>query len=128
MWLNGKNILFGINDILSSILSIKEKKLGACLVSLDFFKAYDRVCISYLLKVMRKMNFGSCFVSWIKMLHDGAQTSFILKTVTEAIFLTFSIRQGDPIAMILFIIYIEPLLVHLVHHKFLRHIAMMSTS
>ena len=32
-----KNILFGVNNILSSLLFIKQKKLGACLISLDFF-------------------------------------------------------------------------------------------
>ena len=44
------------------------------------------------------------------MLHEGAQTKFILKKLTDAIDVTFSIRQGDPLSMILFIIYIEPFL------------------
>lgn len=38
---------------------------------------------------------------------------FILNGLTEAIKLTFSFRQGDPISMILYLIYIEPLLVML---------------
>ena len=44
------------------------------------------------------------------MLHEGARTRFILSGLTRAVELLFSIRQGDPLAMILYIIYIEPLL------------------
>ena len=108
-----KNILFGVNNILSSLFFIKQKKLGACLISLDFFKAYDRVMIDFLLVVMKKMNFSSKFCSWVKMLHAGAKTRFILQFLSSAINVSFSIRQGDPLAMILYIIYIEPLLLFL---------------
>ena len=105
-----KNILFGVSNILSSIMSVKQNELQACLISLDFFKAYDRVLLDFLVKVMKKMNFGDTFVSWILMLHKGARTRFILGFLTSAIEVTFSIRQGDPLAMILYIIYVEPLL------------------
>ena len=44
------------------------------------------------------------------MLHEGARTRFILEILTRAIEVKFSIRQGDPLAMILYIIYSEPLL------------------
>ena len=44
------------------------------------------------------------------MLHDGATTRFILNFLTNPIRVLFSIRQGDPLSMILYIIYIEPLL------------------
>ena len=79
----GKNILFGVNNILSSILYVKSKRKKACLLSLDFFKAYDRVLLGYLLKVMKRMNFGEIFCKWILMLHEGAMTRFILKDLTD---------------------------------------------
>ena len=91
-------------------LGCKAKKSQACLLTLDFFKAYDRVFLNYLIKVMKKMNFGTLFTSWISMLHEGATTRFIIAGLTRAIQLFFSIRQGDPIAMLLYIIYVEPLL------------------
>ena len=56
------------------------------------------------------MNFGPLFVNWIQMLHEGATTCFILDSLTASILVSFSIRQGDPLAMLLYIIYIEPLL------------------
>ena len=87
--------------------------MGACLISLDYFKAYDRVLVSFLLLVMNKMGFGPKFCNWIKMLHDDAKTKFILSGLTTAIDICFSIRQGDPLSMILYIIHIEPLLTHI---------------
>ena len=64
-----KNILFGVNNILSSLFYVKSKKQKACLLSLDFFKAYDRVVLDYLLKVMIKMNFSPKFCEWIRGRH-----------------------------------------------------------
>ena len=106
-----KNILFGVNNVISSILYSNQKHIGACLLSLDFFKAYDRVFLPFLLKVMEAMGFGGTFCSWVEMLHLGARTRFILRKLTRSISVSFSIRQGDPIAMLLYIIYIEPLLI-----------------
>ena len=108
-----KNILFGVSNVISSVLAVKQKRGQACLISLDFFKAYDRVMLSFLLKVLEAMNFGALFISWISMLHEGARTCFILEFLTQSIDVKFSIRQGDPIAMLLYILYVEPLLVHL---------------
>ena len=108
-----KNILFGVSNILSTIFYVNKKKSKGCLLSLDFHKAYDRVYIPFLLAVMKKMGFGPKFCSWIKMFHHGAKTRFILKNLTRAIEVSFSIRQGDPIAMLLYILYIEPLLMYI---------------
>ena len=105
-----KNILFGVHNILSGILNVKQKKSEACLLTLDFFKAYDRVLLDFLIKVMKRMNFSDKFTDWILMLHDGASTRMILTRLTRAIQLRFSIRQGDPLAMLLYILYVEPLL------------------
>ena len=108
-----KNILFGVSNILSSVMFANQKKRKACLMSLDFFKAYDRVLLSFLVKVMQKMGFSSKFCAWIEMLHEGAKTRFLLRRITRAIELSFSIRQGDPLAMLLYIIYVEPLLMYI---------------
>ena len=105
-----KNILFGITNIVSSVEYVNLHKVPAFLVSYDMYKAYDRVMLSYLVKVMQAMEFPSTFVDWILMLHEGATTSFILGFLTDPIKVLFSIRQGDPLSMLLYIIYIEPLL------------------
>ena len=64
------------------------------MISLDFFKAYDRVFIGYLLEVMKRMKFGAKFCAWIKMLHQGAKTRLILGDLTEAINVSFLNQAG----------------------------------
>ena len=108
-----KNILFGVNNIISTMMDVQKRRLQAALLSFDLFKAFDRVFVVFLLKVMKAMNFSEKFCDWIAMLHKGAKTRFILDFLTEEIELSFSIRQGDPLSMLLFIIYVEPLLMYL---------------
>ena len=105
-----KNILFGISNIISSVEYAHLHAIAAYLSTYDMYKAYDRVMLSYLVKVMLAMNFPLEFVDWVFMLHLGATTRFILNFLTDPIDVLFSIRQGDPLSMLLYIIYIEPLL------------------
>ena len=79
------------------------------LVSYDMYKAYDRVMLSYL-EGHAGHGVSCYFINWVLMLHEGAATRFILKFLTDPINVLFSIRQGDPLSMVLYIIYIEPLL------------------
>ena len=72
------------------------------------FKAYDRVMLTYLVKVMEAMDFPRTFIDWNLMLHEGATTRFILNVLTDPIDVLFSIRQGDPLSMLLYVIYIGP--------------------
>ena len=105
-----KNILFGISNTISSIEYANLHKVHSFLISLDMFKAYDRVMLAYLAQVLVAMDFPGKFIDWILMLHEGATTRFILNFLTDPIKVLFSIRQGDPLSMLLYIIYIEPLL------------------
>ena len=105
-----KNILFGVSSIISSIDYVNAHNVPAYIGSFDMFKAYDRVLLIYLSRVMKAMEFPDRFISWVMMLHEGATTSFLLNFLTDPIRVLFSIRQGDPLSMILYIIYIEPLL------------------
>ena len=82
-------------------------------MSLDLFKAYDRVNLSYLQSVMEGMHILDVFIHWVLMLHDGAKTRLLLEFVSKLINLTFSVRQGDPVAMILFLLNVEPLLLRM---------------
>jgi hypothetical protein len=46
-------------------------------------------------------------------LHTAASAAFMLHSLSPALIITFSLRQGDPLAMLLFVIHIQPLLVRL---------------
>ncbi len=64
-------------------------------------------------RVLEAMGFGLIFTGWVATLHWDASASFLLHGVSPALAILFSIRQGDPLAALLFIIYIEPFLVRL---------------
>ena len=110
----GPNIQTGVHNILSTIEFVNQRNLPGALLSFDLSKAFDRCFIPFVCKVMKKMNFPDKFINIIKDMHEDITTCFILNGLSPEISLTFSIRQGDPIAMNLFTMYMEPFLVNLV--------------
>ena len=62
---------------------------------------------------MKHMRFGEKFVRLIEDSHQNISTRFILNDLTPEIWLSFSFQQGDPISILLYLIYKEPLLVYL---------------
>ena len=108
-----KNILSGVHNILSTIEYVKQKQIPAALLSFDMDKAFDRCYIPYVCRVLKHMNLSDSFINIIQDMHAGISTQFILARLTDPISLTFSIRQGDAIAMLLYIVYMEPFLMAL---------------
>jgi len=111
----GRSIFDGILAILSTAEELRRRREPGFLLNLDLFHAYDRVCLPFLDKVMDKMNFGQQFRSWVATLHKGATATFLLHRHSRPVPILFSVRQGDPLAMLLFLIQIEPLLATLLH-------------
>ena len=106
-----ENIHKGISDILASIEYINYHNLPAYMVSFDIQKAYDKTYINFICDVMEKLNFGANVISWIKTMHHNISCKFILgNTYSNSIQLLVSLRQGDPMAMFLFLINLLPLL------------------
>ena len=109
-----ENILFGVTDLISSISYSNLNNINSFLVSYDIFKAFDKTNVPFVLKVMEKMKFGPNFLFWIKSLYSNISTSFILpNSISEFIDILFSVRQGEGLAMPIFLINIEPLLLKL---------------
>jgi hypothetical protein len=64
-------------------------------------------------RVLEAMGFGQIFRRVMATLHMGATASFLLQRITRALPITFSIRQGDPIAMLLYAVQLQPFLLRL---------------
>ena len=106
-----KNILTGAYDLIATIDFVNKHKKQAYIASYDQVKAYDRASVQFLLKVMERMSFPKQFQDWIEMLHKEATTCLILPDgLSRKITVTFSFRQGDPIAMNCYTLTQEPLL------------------
>ena len=109
----GRSIFDGPASILSSAEYLHRHQKPGYLMSLDFFHAYDRVSLSWVDKVMEAMGFGTIFRGWVATLHRDVSAAFLLHNISPFILILFSIRQGDPLAALLFVIYLEPFLVRL---------------
>jgi hypothetical protein len=92
---------------------VRLRKRKTFLLNLDFYHAYDRVCLSFVDRVLAAMGFGDGFRGVVATLHRGATASFLLHRITPEVPITFSIRQGDPIAMLLYNIQLQPYLLRL---------------
>ena len=66
-----KNILCGVSNIMSSVDYVNAHNVPAFIGTFDMFKAYDRVLLDYLVRVMKAMKFPDKYIGWILMLHDG---------------------------------------------------------
>jgi exonuclease III len=90
--------------------------MGNAIVGVDFEKAYDLVNRDVLWRIMEVMGYPSTFVRWLQTMYSIAGISILNGTeVAGEIHDIQSIRQGCPISMHLFVLYIEPLLVRLSH-------------
>ncbi|XP_068243585.1 uncharacterized protein [Palaemon carinicauda] len=79
-------------------------------MSLDWNKAFDRVDIEFLLKVMTAFAFGGNFVALVKMLFTGICSRMCINHIMgNSINVERSVRQGCPLSMILYVIHQEPL-------------------
>jgi hypothetical protein len=83
------------------------------ILCLDFFHAYDRVSIQWLDRVLKAMGFRVVLRQWVATLHRQVPACFMLHTLSPDMAVEFSIHQGDPAALVFFVIYIEPFLVRL---------------
>ena len=103
-------------DISDNILSIKDvidistDLDDAYLISIDQEKAFDRVSHSFLFKILEKLNFGNVFISWIKLLYNGLRSCVKVNGhLTPYFDIERSVRQGDPLSSMLYVIVSQPL-------------------
>ncbi|KAL3682360.1 hypothetical protein R1sor_000382 [Riccia sorocarpa] len=80
-------------------------------VKLDFEKAYDRVDHGYLWKTMQAMNISENFIDLTKCLVEGATSKIhALGKFSKEIPLERGVRQGCPLAPLLFALATQPLM------------------
>ena len=91
---------------------INQKNLGGIFLNIDQEKAFDRVSHNYLNLVMKKFGFGKNFQKWIKILYTNIESSILVNGhLSTIIYILRSIRQGCPIAPLLYICVMETLLI-----------------
>ena len=75
---------------------------------LDFRKAYDTVSRDFLFEVMRYFGFAEAFITMIRHLHHNTTARFVVNGIlSEPIHVLTGIRQGCPLAPLLFLLVAE---------------------
>ncbi|KAJ8550372.1 hypothetical protein ON010_g10698 [Phytophthora cinnamomi] len=76
---------------------------------LDFEKAYDRVIWEYLFLIRAILGFCERFISWIRLLYNKPLALILLNGfLLQPLQVTRSVKQGDPLSSLLFLLCIEP--------------------
>ncbi|KAL3696393.1 hypothetical protein R1sor_010469 [Riccia sorocarpa] len=87
-------------------------------VKLDFEKAYDRVSHEYLWKTMNAMGFSQHFIMLTQGLVCGATSKiFVNGKFSKEIEIQRGVRQGCPLAPLLFSLATQPLILILQHYE-----------
>jgi exonuclease III len=96
---------------------VEQKNLKCAWISLDMEKAFDRVEYDFLFDCLQAFGFGPMFISWVKIVYTNISSSVIANGFLSYPFpVTRGVRQGCSLSPLLYILALEPLLIHIRAH------------
>ncbi len=109
-FLPGRDIADNILYHLEAADWLQESEQPACVLHLDFRRAYDRMQRPWLFQVMRAMGFPRLAVRWVQLLLAGTSAQVSLNGhYTDAFPVRRSVQQGSPLSVLLYVIAAQPL-------------------
>lgn len=108
----GRSITNNLHLVRDLIDYCKERKLNACLLTLDQAKAFDRVDHNYLFSVLKTFGFGPEVIRWVQLLYNQVYSCvYVNGFLTEPFEVTRSMRQGCGLSPLLYVLCVEVLAV-----------------
>lgn len=97
------------------------------MLQLDLAKAFDRVTHDILLRLLEYVNVGDVILQGVKMVYTECSTRIIVnKSLTEPIQVRSSVKQGCPLAPLLFALYLEPFCLRVIKNENVRGFKLLS--
>lgn len=107
---NGRNIYQATLAIKDRILHLRDKKRKGKLVSFDLDHAFDRVDHKFLYRTMRSLGINTRLIDVFQRINSRSRSRLLVNGHLSSVFdIGCSVRQGDPISMHLFVLYLQPL-------------------
>ncbi|XP_020272353.1 uncharacterized protein LOC109847533 [Asparagus officinalis] len=86
------------------------RKIEACIIKIDFCKAFDCVSWDFLISLLNARGFGSKWLSWIKFIMFSSSSSMLVNgTPTNPFTCHRGLKQGDPLSLMLFLLVADVL-------------------
>ncbi|CAI7833966.1 unnamed protein product [Closterium sp. NIES-53] len=113
-FIKGRRIGDTINDSLDPMEWAEAKKLPLVMLTVEIKKAFDMVDREFMYKCLAHLGTPPPFIAWVKLMHNGAYTQVLVNNLAgRPIPVLTGVRQGCPLAPLLFICVIEVLHRHL---------------
>ncbi|GBG61726.1 hypothetical protein CBR_g23241 [Chara braunii] len=110
-FVKGRSIAENIMVAMGALEVIGKEKRQVLVSMLDLEKAYDRVNWSFVLTTLEHMSFGVCSRRWVAGMYKRSTATVLVNGKKSQEFaLTRSLRQGCPLAPLLFVLQIEVVL------------------
>ena len=117
---NIANIIRGIDDIMEYE---RNKNLNDILLIVDFKQAFDKISNSFITQVFKKFGFGDIFIQWIQTILNNRKSCVKNGGYLSRLFeVKCGVRQGCPIAPLLFVIAAEILAQNIIQDQSIQGI------
>lgn len=106
-----RNIFEATTRIYDKICETRHRRENRLLVSFDMDHAFDRVDHRFLCSTLQKMNFNSDLINLMRRIWENSFSRILVNgRLSPEIHIQRSVRQGDPLSMLCFVLYLQPLL------------------
>ena len=107
-YVEGRKLCYSVRLVQDIMEYTKIKNNSGILLQIDFEKAFDSIEWNFLIKALKRFNFGDSFIKWVNVIYKNISSCIINNGKCTPYFkVTRSVRQGDPLSGYLFIIALE---------------------
>jgi len=128
-YIPGRQVTDNIRLLEEIIEEASKIKKEAYLITLDAQKAFDSVDHDYLINILELYKFPQEYINWIKLLYKDLNACVLVNGYTTSRFkIEQSVKQGDALSCILFILAIEPLIQSIKQNPLIEPISIKSNT